>query len=140
MILATEDPDQALGSRYKIDTNVLDYKYVANWPKLNRPLLEGKIECSICYSFIFYHESLQNRIGPLAFQCNMCQSNLICEKCTKKLSVCPFCRREESCIEPASEIILKEIKKMEFHCQFSLDGRCSEKLPMSPKALLKHYS
>lgn len=80
------------------------------------------MECNICYSNIFHHDSLSVRLGPLAFQCSLCQQNLICNSCQTQLKTCPFCKRRESMIEPASEIILNEIKKLKFKCQFNVNG------------------
>jgi hypothetical protein len=104
---------------HKINTDIISYKLVGNWEELNKGLIEHKIECSVCYSLIFWHESLEDRMAPLAYQCNMCQSNLVCGKCAPQLSTCPFCRRDDSVLEPASSIIINEIKKMKFICHYS---------------------
>lgn len=57
---------------HNINTDIISYKLVGNWDELNKGLIEHKIECSVCYSLIFWHESLEDRMAPLAYQCNMC--------------------------------------------------------------------
>ena len=53
---------------HKINTDILNYKLVGNWDELNKGLIFfNNIKCSICYSMIFYHSSLENRLSPLAF-------------------------------------------------------------------------
>ena len=104
---------------HKINTDIISYKLVGNWEELNKGLIEHKIECSVCYSLIFWHESLADRMAPLAYQCTMCQSNLVCGRCAPQLATCPFCRRDDSALEPASSLIINEIKKMKFLCHYS---------------------
>lgn len=127
---------------HKINTDIISYKLVGNWEELNKGLIEHKIECSVCYSLIFWHESLEDRMAPLAYQCNMCQSNLVCGRCAPQLSTCPFCRRDDSVLEPASSIIINEIKKMKFVCHHSQqdDSVCEVKEPMKARELFQHYS
>ena len=73
--------DQLVLSRKKINYSLINYEAVANWDELNRDLLDGKIDCGICYSMIFNHSSFEERAGPLAYQCTLCQTNLICSGC-----------------------------------------------------------
>mmetsp|Transcript_1282 Transcript_1282/g.1555 ORF Transcript_1282/g.1555 Transcript_1282/m.1555 type:complete len:89 (+) Transcript_1282:557-823(+) len=66
-----------------ISLNVISYEMVANWEDLNGDLIRDKIECSTCYGILFSHESVANRIGPIAYQCNLCNSALFCSSCAK---------------------------------------------------------
>ena len=52
---------------HKINPDIISYKLVGNWEDLNKGLIEHKIECSVCYSLIFWHESLEDRMSPLAY-------------------------------------------------------------------------
>ena len=105
-------------AKFKIDYNIFAYEYITNLSDLNSELINGKIECTICYNMIFYHHSLHHRIGPIAYQCNYCCNNLMCSECALKIKTCPFCKVADSHIEPASELILDEIQKIKFKCQF----------------------
>jgi hypothetical protein len=96
---------------------LLTYDAICNWNELKKDLIEQKIDCGVCYSMIYHHESMENILPPLAYQCDKCQSNLICSGCAPKLTTCPFCKRSESKIEPASSFIINEIKKIRFKCQ-----------------------
>ena len=55
---------------------MLSQDNIANREDLNWQLLDGKLECSVCYGFLYEHDSLRELRGALAFQCNQCQSNL----------------------------------------------------------------
>ena len=137
--------DQLNIQRKKINSNVISYDLVANWDELNRELIHGKIDCGVCYTIIFYHQTLEDRAGPLAYQCVFCQSHLICSRCRESLTTCPFCKRDDSLLEPASSIILNEIKKMKFRCLYSMDSKSNHKQclmddSMTPRDLFKHYA
>ena len=77
-----EDDMQTL-TKHKVSTEIIHRSNIGNWEEINTDLIEDKLECSICYNLIFYHESIGQRIGPLAFQCNRCQNNLVCNECSK---------------------------------------------------------
>lgn len=129
-----KESDASSLQRRKIDSNIICYDLISNWDELNRDIIESRIDCSICYTLIFHHESIGDRLGPLAYQCNLCQSNIICNDCSKKLTKCPFCKRNDSIIEPASCFILNEIKKLRFKCKNGCEGN------MKPRDLLHHYA
>lgn len=126
---------------HNINTNILGYNMVANWDDLNTFLIKDEIECSICYSMIFYHSSLENRSSPLAHQCTLCQSYLYCRTCVESLKTCPICRNKDSKLEPASSILINEVKKMKFKCQYSIsDHGCTVTEAMKPRELFQHYA
>lgn len=130
----SKESDLASLTRRKIDTNLFSYDLVSNWDDLNREIVENRIDCSICYSLIFFHKSISDRMGPLAYQCNLCQSNIICHGCQEKLTKCPFCKRTGSIIEPASSFILNEIKKIKFKCKNGCE------ISLRPREMLQHYA
>ena len=68
----SKEGDLASLTRRKIETNLFSYDLISNFESLNRDIIENRIDCSICYSLIFYHESISDRLGPLAYQCSMC--------------------------------------------------------------------
>jgi hypothetical protein len=63
----SKESDLASLTRRKIETNLFNYDLVSNWDFLNRELIENRIDCSICYSLIFFHKSIGDRLGPLAY-------------------------------------------------------------------------
>ena len=143
MRYATDEEDVQILSKRKIITELIHRSNIGNWEDINRDLIEDKLECAICYNIIFYHDSISQRLGPLAYQCNFCQNNLMCNDCSKKLRTCPFCKQDESVIEPASDILLDELKKVKFVCIHSKalnenGAICSVKDAMSAKDLLHH--
>ena len=52
-----EDNDRRL-KKHKICTDIIHKSTIGNWQELNKELIEDKLECSICYNIIFYHESI----------------------------------------------------------------------------------
>lgn len=62
---ATEDA--ALVTKLGLSFAMLGQDNICNWDALNSQLLEGKLECSVCYGFMFEHESLKELRGPLAY-------------------------------------------------------------------------
>jgi len=57
------------------------------------------------------------------------------------MTMCPFCRQTDSVIEPASELILDQIKKLKFYCVNAIKGdQCLEIKAMNPRELLKHLA
>ena len=145
MHFANEEEDAQILAKRKICSEIIHRDNIGNWDELNRDLIEDKLECAICYNIIFYHDSVSQRLGPLAFQCNFCQNNLMCNDCSKKLRNCPFCKRDDSVIEPASQILIDEFKKIKFVCLHSKDNiqnkkgfQCEITRAMSPKELFWH--
>ena len=67
----------------------------------------------------------------------------MCPGCAKKLTICPFCKRDGSEFEPASTIFINEIKKIKYRCQFGSDdkgAKCSNTTNMNPQQLFQHYA
>ena len=75
MLYPVMDADLKILTRYKRSTDIIHKSNIANWHEIRyKELIEDKIECAICYSMIFYHQSISSRVGPIAYQCNLCQN------------------------------------------------------------------
>lgn len=67
MRYANDEDDVLKLNKRKICMDLIHRSNIGNWDELNRDLIEDKLECAICYNIIFYHESISQRLGPLAF-------------------------------------------------------------------------
>lgn len=73
MLYPTYENDLKILRRYKRETDIIHPSNICNWDEMRyKELLLDKTECAICYSMIFYHHSVASRVGPIAYQCNLC--------------------------------------------------------------------
>ena len=68
MLYPVVDTDLKILTRYKRCTDIINTSNICNWEEMRyKELLEDKIECAICYSMIFYHQTIAARVGPIAY-------------------------------------------------------------------------